>query len=1232
MKDTIIKYLTYIINKLEDKPQVNTKSISSLAPKILTEEKDLKRISPYTNILKDVIDAKGITNIALTGIYGSGKSTILQTFQHYLYPTSYKYINISLASFKDNKYKSENFDKQLEISILQQIFYHSKPSKVPDSRFNRIINLTSTRLFILSFFLIIWILSALTLFKFDFVENLNPNTWDLSKNFSWTTLLSSVVFFSGIGSFSRIIIRFFTNSKINKLNIRGEVELSKDIDKSVFNEHLEEIIYFFQRTKKNVVIIEDLDRCSSFNIFSKLKELNVLLNNSELIEDDINFIYAVKDELLKDKTERVKFFEYIIPVIPFINPSNAAEQLTKLISESDLEGVLSSDFTEDVVTFIDDIDMRLLTNIVHEYVLYRDNLKELNQNKLFAMIAYKNIFPDDFGKLHKREGWLYGFISNKRKYVQHIVQNYKEKILKIKSDIEKIESEKIDSIEDLRRIYLYLIFSKKQQHNVILGFVIDTERIPISNILQDSNFHKLIGLDKITYYYENYAGYENTLNVSFSSIEGELHKNFTYIEREKSIIDRNNKRVNDLKIEITNIQNEISETEYWGLTKIIQEVGIDIILNQKQNESEDIIANNKKENISPLNYPLVRNLLLNGYIDENYNDYISIFHGINMTSQDFAFIQNVKSGTTENFNYTLTNIDQIIKKLSIGYFKREEILNFDLLDYLLQNHLLYKKQYISIIDIIKKETNHSLRFMDEYIHSSKREYIPLFIQKLSENWINFWDYIHKHPFYTDPQKDYYLFLILIHAKLDSIYTLNKSLQLANYIETHDKFISLFTDKDHFNKLTSIINKLNIYFDKLELPNEENEELFQYFYENNHYYINRFNIELLLNKLYKGHSEGVACWNYTTILNSDCEPLKNYIEDNLTDYLEKVFLKLPHNVNESEETILLLLNNNKLPIKLRAKIIDKEVTKITDNSKSKYIEIDTLLFEKNKLKASWNNIINYFDNLEENVIDDALIKFLNIEENYNTLNQENISKKNEEVKDLETQLIYSNQLSIEAYKSLVIKTPYNWDSIDFSSLDPNKVEWLIENKLNLTKYNFDKLKHDFILLSIRLLEKHFSQLLEKYDELELDIDDHVEILESIIINQSIKERIILKIDNKWIIENDTLKVLIKNILYQSSEHLLEYEALDAIVEYSKNNDKRLHLIYNHIGALDNTQIQSLLEKLGYNYKNIFQTQRKPTFSYSPTKENIFKLLETKGMISSCKVKEDKSEIKVVALYK
>ncbi len=122
---------------------------------------------------------------------------------------------------------------------------------------------------------------------------------------------------------------------------------------------MDEIIYFFEITKYDVVIIEDLDRFDTPAIFLKLRELNYLLNNSNAIKRSIGkivFIYAVKDDMFKD-TSRTKFFDFISTVIPVINPSNSRDKLLNALREQGVQEI-SDDVCMDLGIFID--DMRIL--------------------------------------------------------------------------------------------------------------------------------------------------------------------------------------------------------------------------------------------------------------------------------------------------------------------------------------------------------------------------------------------------------------------------------------------------------------------------------------------------------------------------------------------------------------------------------------------------------------------------------------------------------------------------------------------------------------------------------------------------------------------------------------------------------------------------------------------------------------------------------------------------------
>lgn len=95
------------------------------------------------------------------------------------------------------------------------------------------------------------------------------------------------------------------------------------------------------------MVIEDLDRFDTPDIFLKLRELNFLLNNSAVVGRKIKFIYAVKDDMFKDSS-RTKFFDYITTVIPVINPSNSKDKLKEELEKRGHKEEIKADDLEDI--------------------------------------------------------------------------------------------------------------------------------------------------------------------------------------------------------------------------------------------------------------------------------------------------------------------------------------------------------------------------------------------------------------------------------------------------------------------------------------------------------------------------------------------------------------------------------------------------------------------------------------------------------------------------------------------------------------------------------------------------------------------------------------------------------------------------------------------------------------------------------------------------------------------
>lgn len=418
------KIIRWFSRSKDVKPKTIETQYSDLTPTTECDDKDV-----CCQALEWALQNDQIKNVALSGPYGSGKSSILRKFREQ-HADRYYYINISLASFPQSNDDTVPDKELIEFSILQQLFYCEPARTIPDSRFKRIKSLTSGRLFLWAIGLMLWVLICQVPLWFPEIHPRERLWWFIG----WVVLSGL-----GIGHFSAKLMRVINGSKVSRLNIKnGEIELSKESDPSILNKHLDEILYFFEVTQYNVVIIEDLDRFDNPDIFTKLREINLLLNNSKQVERRIVFIYALRDDLFQDKN-RTKFFDFIIPVIPVVNPMNANDVLDQKLKLTDI----SADLIDDIALYID--DMRLLKNICNEFFIYRGLLnKNLTSDKIFALIVYKNLFPEDFVALHIRQGMVYRIFEQLPIWIQSYVARIDDRLVELEEELKELVEEDND--------------------------------------------------------------------------------------------------------------------------------------------------------------------------------------------------------------------------------------------------------------------------------------------------------------------------------------------------------------------------------------------------------------------------------------------------------------------------------------------------------------------------------------------------------------------------------------------------------------------------------------------------------------------------------------------------------------------------------------------------------------------------------------------------------------------
>lgn len=470
----------------------------------------------------------------------------------------------------------------------------------------------------------------------------------------------------------------FQISKINLKIAEANAQTPEEKDESIFDKDIKEIIYILKSSNVKYVVFEDLDRYDNVLIFSKMRELNFLLNathdrkdsilqkmicylksffskkNGE-IGNNIKFIYLVRDDLFDIQT-RSKFFDFILPVIPIVDSENSEGKLMEYFKDNN--NIPDKKVLRKISIFID--DMRILKNIVNEYNIYSEILLpqklNLDKNKLFSIIVLKNIFPEEFSLLQRDRGYIFNIFRNLPNYKEKMSKEIKQEIIKNEENFEKREKE------------------------------IANDKFEVIALMLPGNISIGDGDVRWSEYLKEWSKKEND-----SRLISGYRLNYTrflekYIYNNKDNIITLNKWETNREIEIEMLKYTIRELyrEYNNVQKLS--------LKELMNSIDDIVLTkifeNKDENSIIVNnhyFPLIKFLLIGGLIDESYKSYIGLFREGSKTSNDKIFISNILSAGKSNLFLNISSPKMIYEELENYHYQRKAILNLKFLEWLIEN-------------------------------------------------------------------------------------------------------------------------------------------------------------------------------------------------------------------------------------------------------------------------------------------------------------------------------------------------------------------------------------------------------------------------------------------------------------------------------------------------------------------------------------------------------------------
>ena len=891
----------------------------------------------YNEALDYAFSKKEIKNIAITGTYASGKSSVWETFKIYkkfdvkevLTVTLGNYENTSGEVDEDSENKVKQIDNRVESQIINQILAQINSSEIPLSKYSFKENKSDDEInsqVSLTFLFLISI--ALLYFNKPILKALNLHV--KPYNIFYFYLIGVVIFAFPVGVF---LYHVFKNYKLRFLKIKikeAEAELNNQgsDDETILDRNIKEIVYLLASSGTTVLVFEDLDRFNNVEIFVKLKELNFLVNAYLKTKNKnrvVRFVYLIKDGLFSSK-DRTKFFDFILPIVPILDSKTSVNKFLELINhaqknqkkpKNDLE--FSTIFS--ISSYVD--DMRLLKNIVNEYIVYSsivptETLK-LDTNKLFALITLKNIFPNEFELLQEQRGEIIQIFYDLEKYRSELIKKYEKQYRRFKLSYYKTQEE-----------------TYRNMANLIPDEVI------IKSIKKPYNWDSI--LKKWNKYSQSFYLISYQEKETMCTYEGFLNKFIYSNEETKAEIER---QISEMKnkeefVEILRKDTERKKQKTRGYS-------YKDLLNTMLEEEVDKFFNKSGYKIITNNYfPLIKYLLLSGLLDETYwyyksSPFIGQFESFKVN--DLRFMIGLFEDRPLDILLEVESPKEIINQLSEFDFSRKNILNLDIIKQCLEdNKIKYIKQ---IIDSVIRNKNYIdlLTIIDKLSNMECQNLIDIIID---ENRINLLQKVLEECNYENKAT---MTLILHFIFINETVSTGELYQFKNILERITPTTDLFYKKNS-EKFFENINLIDVKFKQLS-GSCLKIDILKRIERDNLYELNMSNLFLIAEKIL--NESNINYGNLLDVIFESGELIKtqNYVNNNFFKFIP---LYIKENTNNeyfynSEGIVHKILNSKGLSEKTKLDYLEFNMTKISNDLQGLSSKIIKKLLDQNNIRLN-----------------------------------------------------------------------------------------------------------------------------------------------------------------------------------------------------------------------------------------------------------------------------------------
>lgn len=1134
----------------------------------------------YSRALDEAIRNPNVFNIALTGPYGSGKSSIIRTFLKRHHRSA---LHISLAAFlpEAGDPKREVSKQEIERSILQQLLYGADAYKLPLSRFKRIkapgIWSKFWSLYILLGAIALWYIFTK---RSAFLSGAYFDPITLANWFNWATFGFAAIFLWATLHYFYVFSFGVSLKSISLKNV--ELSPAANDQSSILNRHLDEIVYFFQSTKYQLVVVEDLDRFDNAEIFVTLREINSLVNGYAGVKRRVQFLYALRDDMFAN-TDRTKFFEFIIPVIPIINSSNAIDMVLKQGKRLALEDRLDPQFLREVSRYLN--DLRLISNIFNEYAVYvanleTDNDNSLDPNKLLAVLIYKNTYPRDFERLHRGEGYLASIFGRKDALVAEAERAYRAEIAQIEREIQDAERQVPRNLRELRRIYAMALLEKMPPGVLAVG-TSTRGMTPVSKLSDDDAFEDIISSDRVSYN----SSHQGIGQQPIGNLQSEVDSASTYNERVALIERRLQDGREAAQKRIRELRGKINDVRTFKFNRLLR------------NDIDQIA-----ETLAHLGDggDLARFLLLEGHLDDTYYQYTSLFHSGRLSPSDNKFLRYIRSFVVPDPDFPIDNPKEVIENMREEDFGLGYVLNVKLVDALLTDSMQQDRKD-KFVSLLADEFPTCQEFLETYYSTGKR--IPQLLTRLAVSWPGL-----PPAILGSPIRDSHIANLIEHVPATVVaQAVAENPDLSEY--TSDALASILSQVEGLDpsKLVPLAIKVQDLSSLQMYPG-----VVRSLFENGSYHLTIENIDFIYTTLLgQSDVEGLHRRHLTSLLALESKSLLVRVNSEFDVYFDNVLSRLEGNVDEDLSALRKLTSHDELDgEKVEAFIVKQNaVFPSFGDVPARY---QASLFRLAKVEPNWSNCLAF---LREDTFDaDSLMDFL-VKGHVRSELLKSPVPAGEEGSLLRTFLRGANGLPDEVYRDYVAALPNTVNRVP-KDLEGTKRRIIVEEGgVTFTADGFASLDGEGEL-QVAFLAKNIGIYLKDPATVSVDDDFREQLLRANIGDDN-KRAIVGLMDLSQVVGRPERAALVGQILARTDTKLegLTFESAQAIILADNATRIQIKLFNKLHRSMNVSQVRETLKLLPRPYKEITTGHNRPQLDNSDENRTLVEWLDRRNVISS-----------------